>query len=75
MSAQPLGSVAVVPAGNAWAVILNRPARAEVLRTFENRDQAVHSAGHLAEMLDLPMLAVGAEPDDASGAPSPFPMR
>ena len=75
MSAQPLGAVAIVPAGDGWAVVLNRPARAETLRTFTDRDQAVHSAGHLAEMLDLPLLAVGVEPDDASGAPSPFPMR
>lgn len=75
MTAPPLGSVAIVPAGDQWAVILNRPARAEVLRTFPDRAQAVHSAGHLAEMLDLPLLAVGAEPDDASGAPSPLPVR
>lgn len=69
MSAQPLGSVAIVPDGDQWAVVLNRPARAEVLRTFPDRAQAMVQAAQLAAMLDLALLAVGGDPEEAGGAP------
>lgn len=75
VSAPLLASVAIVPAGDGWAVILNRPARAEVLRTFPDRAQAMAQAAQLAAMLDLPMLTVGSEPEEASGTPVPQLVR
>ena len=74
-SPPPLGSVAIMPDGGQWLIVLNRPARAETLLVCMDRAQAVAQAGELAALLDLPLLAVGAEPEEASGAPIPLKVR
>lgn len=71
----PLGSVAIVPSGDEWNVILNRPARAEVLRTFPDRAQAMVQAAQLAAMLDVALITVGGEPEESSGVPIPQLVR
>ena len=71
----PLGSVAIIPDGDRWSVVLNRPGRAETLLQCNDRAQAVAKAGDLAALLDLPLLAVGSEPEEATGAPIPQTLR
>ena len=70
-----LGSVAIIPDGDRWSVVLNRPGRAETLLQCGDRAQAVAKAGDLAALLDLPMPAVGSEPEEASGTPIPQTVR
>ena len=71
----PLGSVAIQPDGDRWNVVLNRPARAELLRSFPDRAQAMTQAAQLAAMLDLALVAVGSEPEEFSGAAIPQMVR
>ena len=75
MSGPMLPSVTIAPDGEGWSVILNRPARAQVLRTFPDRAQAMAQAAQLAAMLDLALIAVGSEPEESSGAPIPQMVR
>ena len=65
----PLGSVAIIPADDRWAVVLNRPARVETLRSFPDRAQAMVQASQLAALLDVALIAVGSEPEEFSGTP------
>ena len=65
MTAGPtLGSVTVARDGSAWAVICNRPGRAEQRRGFTDRSQAVLHGGQMAAMMDLPFVTVGADPEE-----------
>ena len=71
----PFSSVTIVPDAGQWLIILNRPAKAETLLACSDRAHAVTKAGDLAALLGLPMVAVGCEPEESSGAPIPQMVR
>ena len=59
-----LGSVSVSRQGSGYAVTCSRPGRADTRRGFTDRAQAVLHAGQMAAMMDLPLVQVGAEPEE-----------